>query len=329
MTGIPRCLIGLVVLLACTAACGGGAPGGSASPVRRLSIATGGTGGVFYPYGGGLAQILTTHLRGVEATAEATGASVDNLKFLQQGTSDLGFSMADAAQDALSGTDVFASSGQVPVRALAVVFPNYMHLVTREGSGIRRASDLRGRVVSLGAPGGGGSVQAERMLRAVGLDPMRDVRAQYLGVAQAADALKDGKLDAFFWSGGLPTASVLDLAHTPGLTLALLPLDDLVAPLQQRHGTAVYYPTVIPKETYGTMADVPVVAVANMLVTTAAFDEALAYDITRTLFEQQPALAAIHPQARTLALDRALTGATVPFHPGAIRYYREKGIWRD
>jgi TRAP transporter TAXI family solute receptor len=323
---IRHVLVGVAAVagLAAVAACG---PAGDAGGVRRLSIATGGTGGVYYPYGGGIAQVLTTHLPGVEATAEVTGASVDNLKFLRQGTSDLGFVMADAAEDAVAGRGAFAEFGPVPARALAVLYANSMHLVTLAASGIDRVADLRGRVVSVGSPGGGGSVQAERILLAAGLDPARDIRAQHLGVAQAVDALKDGKLEAFFWSGGLPTAAIQDLVNTRGISARLLPLDDVLPALQQTHGKDLYYRSAIPREVYGTATDTPVVAVANMLAVSAEMPEPLAYDITRVLFEQQPVLAGIHPQARELALDRALTGATVPFHPGAIRFYQERGVW--
>jgi TRAP transporter TAXI family solute receptor len=204
-----------------------------------------------------------------------------------------------------------------------------MHFVTLAGSGITRVADLRGRVVSVGSPGGGGTVQAERILLAAGLDPRRDLRVQNLGVAQAVDALKDGKLDAFFWSGGLPTAAVLDLVNTAGISARLLPLDDVLPALQKQHGEMLYYRATIPRDVYGMEADVPVVAVANMLVVSETMPEPLAHDITRVLFEHQPTLAGIHPQARELSLDTALTGATIPFHPGAIRYYRERGVWNE
>ena len=322
-------LLFCVATLVCAAACGGGRGSGDGGGVQRLSIATGGTGGVYYPYGGGIAQVLTTHLPNVEATAEVTAASVDNLKFLQQGTSDLGFAMADVAQDAVAGRDAFAAFGPVPARALAVLYPNYMHLVTLAGSGINNVRDLRGRVVSLGSPGGGGTVQAERILAAAGLDPRRDIRPQNLGVAQAVDALKDGKLDAFFWSGGLPTAAILDLVNSAGIEPRLLPLDDVLPALREKHGASLYYGAVIPRDVYRLPADVPVIAVANMLVASERMSDTLAYDITRVLFEQQPTLAGIHPQARELARATALTGATIPFHPGAIRYYRDHGVWKE
>src|SRR5262245_41766998 len=190
---------------------------GSGGSKRRLSIATGGTGCVFYPYGGGIAKVITEHLDNVEATAEVTAASVDNLKFLEQGTSDLAFTMADMAQDALLGRDVFTDFGKVRVRTLAVLYASYLHLVTHAEAGVSAPADLRGRVVSTGAAGSGTTVIAHRLLRAAGLEPGRDVREQSLGVAQSVDALKDGKIDAFFFQGGLPTASILDLVNTPGV----------------------------------------------------------------------------------------------------------------
>ena len=325
---VTRLSVVAIAFLSAAAACGG-TSGTPTTAKQRLSIATGGTGGVYYPYGGGIAQVLTAHLPNVEATAEVTGASVDNLKFLKQGTSDIAFTMGDAAQDAAAGRDVFAQFGAVPARALAVLYTNPMHLVTRSDTGITKLADLRGRVVSIGTPGGGGTAQAERILTAAGIDPKKDVRPQYLGVAQAVDALKDGKLDAFFWSGGVPTASILDLVNTPGITARLLPLDETLPALQRAYGNELYYRTVIPKDAYKQPQDIPVVGVANMLVVSDTMPEQLAYDITKTLFEQQATLASIHPQARELALDKALTGATVPFHPGAIRYYRERGVWKE
>ena len=323
-----RCVfVWAAIILLAAGGCGPRETGGGAT--RRLSIATGGTGGVYYPYGGGIAQVLSANLPGVEATAEVTAASVDNLKFLRQGTSDIAFTMADTAQDGVAGRDMFQEFGPVPARALAVLYPNYTHLATRADSGIARVADLRGKVVSIGAPGAGTAVLAERILLAAGLDPRKDIRQQNLGVAQSVDALKDGKIDAFFWSGGLPTAAILDLVNTPGLTARLVPLDDMLPALQRVYGPSLYYQTIIPKAIYRLPEDVPVIAVANLLVVSESMPEPLAHDITRILFEQQPVLAGIHPQARELAVEHALTGASIPFHPGAIRYYRERGVWKE
>ena len=308
------------------AACGSPSSGSGGSK-RRLSIATGGTGGVFYPYGGGIAKVITEHLPNTEATAEVTAASVDNLKFLKQGTSDLAFTMADMAQDAVKGSDVFTDFGTVPVRTLAVLYSSYSHLVVRADAGISGIADLRGRVVSTGAAGSGTTVIARRILQAAGLDPAHDIREQSLGVAQSVDALKDGKIDAFFWNGGLPTASILDLVNTPGVTAKFIPTDTQIPRLEQMFGPSLYYRDSIPKQTYKNEAEIPVVAVFNLLVASEEMPEALAHDITQVLFDQQTELAAIHPQAKTLSLKTAIAGSPVPFHPGAIRFYRERNVW--
>jgi TRAP transporter TAXI family solute receptor len=273
--------------------------------------------------------VLTESLPGVEATAEVTAASVDNLKFLRQGTSDVAFSMADTAQDGVAGRYLFEEFGPVPARTLAVLYQNYMHLVTRADSGITDLAGLRGKVVSTGAPGAGTTVLAERILDAAGLDARRDIRPQSLGVAQSVDALKDGKLDAFFWSGGLPTAAILDLVNTPGVTPRLVPLDSVLPTLVERFGPDLYVRAAIPRAVYQLDADVPVIAVANLLVVADAMPDTLAYDITRVIFERRETLASIHPQARELSLASAVRGSPIPFHPGAIRYYREHGVWPE
>jgi TRAP transporter TAXI family solute receptor len=172
-------------------------------------------------------------------------------------------------------------------------------------------------------------VLAERILAVSGLDPAKDIRVHNLGVAQSVDALKDGKLDAFFWNGGLPTAAILDLVNTQGISARLLPLDGVIAALNDKYGEGTYTRAIIPKTAYQLPDDVPVVAVANLLVVAETMPEDLAHDITKILFERQATLAGIHPQARELSVERALTGASIPFHPGAIRYYRERGVWKE
>src|SRR5918992_2765441 len=186
--------------------------------ITRLSIATGNTGGVYYPYGGGLAKVLSESLPKVEVTAEVTAASVDNLKLIQLGKVDIAFALADTLADPVHGRGPFEKTGAVKAQTLAVLYPNYTHLVTVEGNGIERLADLRGKVVSTGSAGSGTEVIAFRVLRAAGLDPDRDIRRQALSVKASVDAIKDDKIDAFFWSGGLPTASILDLASSIGIT---------------------------------------------------------------------------------------------------------------
>ena len=295
----------------------------------RLSVATGGTGGVYYPYGGGIAKVIGESIPNVEATAEVTSGSVDNMKFIGRGNADVALTLADTLKDAYKGEATFEQFGRVPARALAVLYTNYTHVVTLADKGISRIADLKGRVVSTGSPGSGTETIAFRVLEAANINPALEVQKQGLGVGPSVDALKDGKIDAFFWSGGVPTGAVLDLANTPGRTLKLLPNDDILPVLQQQHSPQLYYNVVIPRTAYNGMeADVPVVGVANLLVVDERMSEQLAYDITRTLFDRQADLIAIHAEAKNLKLDTATTGSPVSFHPGAIRYYQEKGAWK-
>lgn len=295
---------------------------------QRLSIATAGTGGVYYVYGGGVAKVISANVRNVEATAEVTSASVENLNLLRDGKVDLAFSTGDALADAYRGTGSFARTGRAPARTLAVLYTNYTHLVTLESRGVRAVADLRGRVVSTGPPGSGTETAALRILDAAGLG--RGVRRQRLSVAASADALRDGKIDAFFYSCGVPCGAVLDLASTPGLRVRLVPTGDLLPALERAAGPSIYLPAVIPPEAYPGMREpVPVVATATVLVADEGMSEQLAYEITRVLFNRRDELIAIHPEARNLALRTAATGSPVPYHPGAVRYYRERGAWKE
>ena len=309
-----------MLLALCATAC---SPAKSA-PIY-LSIATGGTGGVYYPYGGGIAKLLNENIPGVRASAEVTAASVDNLKLIRDRKADVAFTLADTLADAVAGRGAF-DGAPVPAASLAVLYSNYTQLVTLAASGIRSVADLRGRVVSTGAPGSGTEVIAFRILRAAGLDPAADLRRQGLGVTESADALKDGKIAAFFWSGGLPSAAVQDLSHTPGIRIALVPCADALPSLQREYGP-LYFRLEIPAGSYpGVGAAVPVVGVANVLVVNRAMPDSLAYDITRVLFDRQSELAAIHPEARNLSIAAAVEGSPAAFHPGALRFYQEKGV---
>ena len=316
--------VGVVALAA-----GCGSPGRDGL-TQRLSIATGGTGGVYYPYGGGIAKVISDHLADVQATAEVTAGTVDNLKFIANRSADIGFALADSLDDAYAGRDAFAEFGAVPVRALAVLYDNYNHVVTSDDSGIESVRDLEGRVVSTGAPGSGTEISAFRILEAAGVDPDTGFQRQSLGAAQSVDALKDGKIDAFFWSGGIPTGALLDLATTPGLTMRLIETETLLATMEERYGAEVYHLATIPVATYPGMTDaVRTVGVANVLVVHESMDVEMARRITEALFVSHDELAAIHPMAARLSLETAVTGSPVPFHEGAVTYYREQRVWSE
>jgi TRAP transporter TAXI family solute receptor len=314
-----------VFVSSCVATAIGVSPGCRGDQPRKqfLSIATGNTGGVYYPYGGGIAKVLSENLPGVRATAEVTAASVDNLKLIRDRKADIAFTLADTAADAAGGRGAFADAA-VPAAALAILYSNYTHLVTLGSSGIGTIGDLRGKHVSTGSPGSGTEVIAVRVLRAAGLDPQADLTRHGLGVSESAESLKDGKIDAFFWSGGLPTAAVQDLSHSAGITIRLVETGTLVEALRRDHGE-LYFPLTIGAGAYSDLqTSVGVVGVANLLVVHAAMPEQLAYDITRLLFEKQQALAQIHPEARNLSLASAQKGSPIAFHPGALRYFREQ-----
>src|SRR5688572_3215927 len=202
---------------------------------QNLSIATGGTGGVYYPLGGGMAAVLSKYVNGMQATAEVTGGSVANLQLISTGKPYIALSMTDAALDALKGEDKFKGK-PVPVRTLMILYPNRMHVVTIEGTGINSMQDLKGKRVSTGSGGSATEVMAFRVIEAAGLDKDRDMRRERLGVAESVAALKDRKIDAFFWVGGLPTAAVTDLANSPGVKIKMVDHAELVPAMNKKYG---------------------------------------------------------------------------------------------
>jgi len=291
-----------------------------------LSIGTGGTGGVYYPLGGGLANVLSKSVPGLQATAEVTGGSVDNLKLIAGSQRYIGFSMADAALDAYKGEDKFKGT-KVPLRTLMVLYPNRMHVVTVESTGIGKMADLKGKRVSTGSAGSATEVMAFRVIEAAGLDKDRDMRRERLGVAESVNAIKDRKIDAFFWVGGLPTAAVTDLANTPGMKIKMIDHAAGVAAMNKKFGP-LYVEDVIPKATYrGMEADNQNATVWNILVTSDKLSDQVAYNIVKTMIEKRDDLIAVHKEAANFKLENQKAAATpVPFHPGAVKYFAEKGV---
>ena len=298
----------------------------SAQEKYSLSIATGGTGGVYYPIGGGLANLLSKYVPGMQATAEVTGGSVDNLKLIATGKPYIAFSMADAGQDAYRGEDKFKGQ-KVPLRTLMVLYPNRMHVVTIEGTGINKMADMKGKRVSTGSPGSATEVMAFRVMEASGLDKDRDVTRERLGVAESVNAIKDRKIDAFFWVGGLPTAAVTDLANTPGIKIKMVDHSDTVEKMNKKYGP-LYIRDSIPKTMYkGMDADNKIATVWNILVSNQNLSDKTAYDIVRTIFDHKADLIAVHKESENFLLENQKASASpIPFHPGAIKYFAERGI---
>ena len=297
-----------------------------AAGAQNISIATGGTGGVYYPMGGGIAAVLSKHVPGMQATAEVTGGSVDNLKLIGSGKPYIGLVMTDATQDAYRGEDKFKGN-KIPLKTLMVLYPNRMHVVTVEGRGIAKMADLKGKRVSTGSPGSATEVMAFRVIEAAGLDKDSDLKRERLGVAESVNAVKDGKIDAFFWVGGLPTAAVTDLANTPGTKVKLVDHAEVVPAMNKKYGN-LYVQDAIGKDIYkGMDADNKQATVMNILVAHETMDEKTAYNIVKTIFDKRDDIVAVHKEALNFKLENQKAAASpVPFHPGALKYFAEKGV---
>jgi len=293
---------------------------------QNISIATGGTGGVYYPLGGGLAAVLSKYVPGMQATAEVTGGSVANLQLIGTGKPYLAFTQADAAIDALKGQDKFAGK-PVPVRTLAVLYPNRMHVVSIEGTGITKITDMKGKRVSTGSAGSATEVFAFRVIEAAGLDKDKDMKRERLGVAESVNALKDHKIDAFFWVGGLPTAGVTDLANSPGVKIKMIDIAHLVPAMTKKYGN-IYIKDVIPQRTYkGMDADNQAATVTNLLAVHKDMDDKTAYAIVKALWEHRVDLVRVHAEAVNITPENQKAAASsIPWHPAAIRYFAEQGI---
>jgi uncharacterized protein len=291
----------------------------------RLSIATGGTGGVYYPLGGGMAALISKNIPNTEATAEVTTASIDNVKLLHGNRIGMALCLPDTAWDGYSG-QIKGFKEKANIRALMALYSNFMHFVAADGAGIKSVADLKGKRVSTGAPGSGTEVKGLRVMEAYGLTP-KDFKSQdRLGVAESAGALKDRKIDAFIWDGGLPTAAVLDLAATPGIKINIIPHAEAIPKMVAKYGP-LYFVSNISKGVYkGIDEDIPVAAATNLLIVNEKMDDNLAYQITKLFLEHTADLVAVHKAATEISLKNAVVGSPIPFHPGALRYYKEKGV---
>jgi TRAP transporter TAXI family solute receptor len=308
----------LLVLGALVAACSPNDPPGGEG---RLSIATGGAGGVYQVYGGGLADLLSDELPDSPTTAETTSASVDNLLLVANGDSDLAFSLGDSAIDAVEGNESFEEPK--PLRALATIYSNITHVVVKADSDIETIEDMEGRTISVGSPGSGTEVIALRLLEVAGLDADEDITKRQLGVGESVQALRDGSIEGFFWSGGVPTGAVTDLVTTDDIRI--LDLQQYLAPMREQFGEA-YAEAEVEEGGYEGVPATPTIGVPNVLVVNEAMDEQLAYDITKALYEGKDRLATIVPAAESLDPEagREMVDPN-EVHPGAQRFYEEQG----
>lgn len=289
---------------------------------EQLSVATGGTGGVYYPMGGGLAEVINNHIDGYSATAEVTGASVENMGLIATGDADIALALADTVQQGYTGTGRFEGQQLPMLRAMGVAYANMVQIVTLEGSGISSLEDIAGKRVSVGAPGSGTEVNTQAILAANGLS-YDDIDEQRLNFNETADALANGDIDVGFWSVGAPTSSILNLATTNSIVMVELSDAQIAA---ADAANPVFAKTTLAGGTYqGVDADVTVIGVPNVLVVSSEMPDDLVYTITKAMFENIADMQAIHPAANQTTVELALTASPIPLHPGAIRYFEETG----
>nr|WP_297461543.1 TAXI family TRAP transporter solute-binding subunit [uncultured Halomonas sp.] len=293
----------------------------NAGNTTALSIATGGTGGVYYPLGGGIATMIRNDVEGYDATVQETNASVDNMLLVQKGAADLALGVGDVVAAAAAGTNSFEEP--LDLCAIGTLYSNFMQPVTTEDTGIASVADMKGKTISVGSPGSATEVGAIRVLEAAGIDPEADIDRRQLGAAETVAALRDGTIDAGFWSGGLPTGALVDLASTG--EMIIVPIGEYADELASEYGK-YYVEQAVPADTYqGQTEAVSVIASPNILVANTSMDEQLQQDITAAIFDNKQELIKVHPAAKELD---ASTAGNIPFIdtcPGAQAYYDQAG----
>jgi TRAP transporter TAXI family solute receptor len=297
-----------------------GIPGAKAQ--EFINVLTGGTSGVYYPLGVALSEIYGKGIEGARTQVQATKASVENLNLLQRGKGEIAFALGDSVKLAAEGSAEAGFPGKLDkLRGIAAIYPNYIQIVASRESGIKTLADLKGKSLSVGAPASGTELNARAIFAAAGLKYEDLGRVEYLPFAESVELIKNRQLDATLQSAGLGVASIRDLATSLPINVVAVPAEDVA-----KIGSP-YLSVTIPKGTYeGQNEDVATAAVGNFLVTRADVSDETAYQMTKLLFDHLDQLAAAHAAAKAIDPAKALDGMPVPLHPGAERYYREKGL---
>jgi len=288
-----------------------------------VNVLTGGQSGVYYPLGVAVSQIYAKAIPNVRATAQVTKASAENLNLLQAGRGELGFSLGDAVSDAWKGDAEAGFKTKLDkLRGLSATYNNYIQIVANADSGIKTLADLKGKRISVGAAKSGTELNARAILKAAGLTYADLGKVEYLPFGESVELMKNRQLDATLQSAGLGVASIRDLSTAIKITVIAVPADVVT-----KVGDAAYQPAVIPANTYtGQTADVATAAIPNFLITHAGVSDDLAYQMTKSLYDNLDTLYAAHNAAKAIKRENAVKGMPVPLHPGAEKYYREVGL---
>ena len=310
-----------VVVLALCVAMIGLASAAMAREVK-LILATGGTPGTYYPYGGAMSKIWNSKIPGMNVTAQATGASVENVRLMNKDEVELALVQSDTIDFAFSAKETFKEK-LTNMTAVAVLYPELIHIVVRGDLGIQSFSGLRGKKIGVGAPGSGTEANYRQLLDLYKMSK-DDVSAQYLSFAESADQFKDNRIDAFMVTGGVPTSAIMDVATQR--SIKILPIEDTMLSILTGK-----YPflsaAVIPANSYkGVTTDVKTAAVNAVLIAHPKLSTDVVYNLTKALFENQAELGAAHAKGKVLSLQGATAGVSIPFHPGAAKYLKEKGV---
>ncbi|MCS3453144.1 MULTISPECIES: TAXI family TRAP transporter solute-binding subunit [Bradyrhizobium] len=287
-----------------------------------INVLTGGTSGVYYPLGVAMGKIYGDKIPGVKTQVQATKASVENLVLLQQGRGEIAFTLGDSLKAAWEGDAEAGFKNKLDkLRTIGAIYPNYIQIVATGESGIKTLADLKGKSLSVGAPKSGTELNSRAILAAAGMSYKDLGKVEYLPFAESVDLMKNRQLNATLQSAGLGVASLKDLSTSSEITVVAVPKEtvDKIGP--------PFVSVIIPANTYtGQDKDVPTAAVVNYLVTSSAVSDDLAYQMTKLVYESLPELANAHAAGKEIKLEAAATGSPVPLHPGAIRYYKEKGL---
>ena len=288
-----------------------------------ITIATGGTSGVYYPLGVALSQIDAKAIPSAKTTVQATKGSVENLNLIEAGRAEVGFSLGDSLSDAWKGdTEAGFKAPLKKLRTMAAIYPNYVQIVASADSGIKTLADLKGKRIAVGAPKSGTELNARAILKAAGLSYADFAKVEYLPFGESVELMKNRQLDVTLQSAGLGVSSLRDLAATQKIVVVAIP-----AEVVAKVGDSAYQPGMIPANTYeGQTTEVPTAAIRNFLVTREGLSDETVYQMTKAMFTHLPELVAAHAAAKAISLQIAAKGSPVPLHPGAERYYREAGV---
>jgi len=290
----------------------------------NLVLATGGTAGTYYPFGGAMAKIWNSKIKGMNVTAQTSGASAENVRLVNKKEVELALVQSDTLDFAFNAKEAFKE----PLKAMstiAVLYPEIIQVVVAAAGPIKSIADLKGKKVGVGAPGSGTEANFRQLLDAYGMKK-EDVNAQFLSFSESAEAYKDKHIDAFIVTAGIPNAGIMDVATQNQIRILDIPAD-VAAKLTKKYPFLAV--VKVPANTYkGQTAQVSTVAVNAVLIAGSSLSETMVYNLTKALFENQAALASAHAKGKELNLQYAVKGVSIPFHPGSVKYYKEKGLMK-